>query len=100
MVYILDKLIMLYRLRPGVTIEDYKHWSLEVDQKITPFQPGVKSFHVYELSSSSSYQIAEEIEVENADHYPPKTEAMNRVVSEWEKYCDATSVVTLRGKQI
>jgi hypothetical protein len=96
----MDKLLILYRLKPGVKLEDYKRWSREVDQKTTPFQPGVKSFQVYELGSNPLYHVAEDIEVEDADNYPPKTKAMNRVVGEWEKYCDASSVLTLRGKRI
>ena len=94
---------MMYRLKSGVKIDDYKKWSLEVDQKITPYQPGVKSFQVYEINrveNGAAYQILEDIDVEKAENYPPKTEAMDRVVAEWGKYCDASSVVTIHGQKI
>ena len=38
------KVFVMYKLKPGVSLEDYWKWSIEVDQKITPFQPGVYRF--------------------------------------------------------
>jgi hypothetical protein len=99
----MEKIIMMYRLKDGVEMADYKRWSLEVDQKTTPYQPGVKSFHVYEIGKvegGSAYQILEDIDVDKAGDYPPKTEAMNRVVAEWGNYCDASSVITIHGQRI
>ena len=39
----------MYKLKPGVKIEDYRKFSQDLDQKITPHQPGIKRFEVYEV---------------------------------------------------
>ena len=95
----MTKLIILYKLKPG-KIEDYRKWSRERDQKITPDQPGVNSFQVFELGPNSKYDIAELVDVDNPDNFPPKTEAMNKIVAEWESYGDPATLIALSGKQI
>ena len=33
----MQKVFVMYRLKPGVKIEDYRKWSISLDQKVTPF---------------------------------------------------------------
>ena len=66
----MQKIFVLYRLKKGVSLEQYKAWSREIDQRITPGQPGMIRFEVYEIKGAEkgepSVQIVEDIEVANA----------------------------------
>lgn len=103
----MQRVFMMYNLKPGVKMDEYKRWSREVDQKITPNQPGVRSFKVFEIKGAekgvSPYQIVENIEVESWEAWQKvvKSEAMKKVVSEWGNYGDADGQVTMiYGDQI
>ncbi len=64
-------LVAMYNLRKGVTMDDYKKFSRDLDQITTSRQPGVKSFKVYEIKPTDDqkpkYQIYELIDVESWD---------------------------------
>lgn len=64
----MQKIVYLYTLRKGVSIQDYEHFS-DLDQAITPKQPGVLKFEVLEIKGSNKdpvpYQIMEVIDVES-----------------------------------
>lgn len=66
----MQKIFVLYKLKPHVTLEQYKAWSREIDQRITPGQPGMIRFEVYEILGAEKgipfVQIVEDIEVEDA----------------------------------
>ena len=44
------KIVAMFNLKKNIDIEDYKKWSCEVDQKITPDQPGYRRFDIYEVN--------------------------------------------------
>ena len=67
----MHKISVMYRLKQGVNIEQYKQWSKEIDQRITPGQPGMIRFEVYEIKGSDNgepfVEVVEDIEVEDFD---------------------------------
>ena len=102
----MQKVIVLYNLKPGVQLEDYMEFSRAIDQVITPFQPGVIRFEVYAVKGSdrpeTPYQIMEDIEVESWEAWQATLNGagMKKVLEEWEKYGDGSSVVTLFGDKV
>jgi hypothetical protein len=84
----MHKMFVMYKLKPGVTIEQYRKWSKEVDQRITPGQKGMIRFEVYEMIGADKgepfVQIVEDIEVEDFDAW------MNTVRGEGMVYVEET----------
>ena len=102
----MPRVFLRYSLKPGVKMEDYKKWSLQVDQQITPKQPGVRRFEVYEIKGAEkgepSCQVMEDIEVDSWEAWQAalKGKGMERVVREWNEYGDADTVVSIWGEKI
>jgi len=110
------KIVAMFNLKKNVNIEDYKKWSCEVDQKITPDQPGYRRFDIYEVNgilqgpkppyhysrSKIPYQIVECIEVENQEtlERSQNSPAMSKVMKEWLEFVDPSSVIIQRVEQI
>jgi len=67
----MHKIFVMYRLKKGVTMDQYKQWSKEIDQRITPGQPGMIRFEVYEIKGADKgepfVEVVEDIEVEDYD---------------------------------
>ena len=65
----MHKIFVMYRLKKGVDMDQYKQWSKEIDQRITPGQPGMIRFEVYEIKGSEKdepfVEVVEDIEVED-----------------------------------
>jgi hypothetical protein len=63
----MHKIFVMYRLKDGVSMEQYKAWSREIDQRITPGQPGMIRFEVYAIEGAEKgepfVQVVEDIEV-------------------------------------
>ena len=81
----LERIIYFYRLKEGVTIEDFRKWSIEKDLPITSAQPGVQRFETFQVTSSgegeSRYDVMEyiethrvEVEAALANFAPPLSE--------------------------
>ena len=102
----MQRVFVMYKLKPGVSMDDYRKWSQEVDQKITPHQPGVKSFKVFEIKGAEKgtppYQIVEDIEVESWEAWQKVVsgEGMKKVITEWNNYGDADTLIAVYGDQI
>jgi len=102
----MQKVFVMYKLKPGVTVEQYRKWSVDIDQKITPFQPGCHRFEVYEIEGAekgkSPYQIIEDIDVESWEAWQKvvKSEDMKKVVKTWGDYGDESTLVVLFGKKV
>lgn len=102
----MQRVFVMYKLKPGAKMEEYKKWSREVDQKITPNQPSVHRFEVYEIKGaekgSSPYNIVEDIDVESFDKWQQtlKSKGMKKVVAEWDNYGDGSTVVMVFGEKI
>ncbi len=65
----MHKMFVMYNLKKGVTLEQYKSWSKEIDQRITPGQKGMVRFEVYEILGADEgepfVQIVEDIEIDD-----------------------------------
>ena len=102
----MQKVFVMYKLRPGVSIERYMEWSRTVDQVITPFQPGIQRFEVYRIKGAekgqSPYDIVEDMEVDSWEAYQETVAGpgMARVVKDWNELADPNSAVVIFGDKI
>lgn len=85
-----------YRLKPGVTREEYNTWSIETDQPIASRQPGVHRYEIYEVAEGDDapWDYAEVIDAdsrkawEKVNGYPE----MQPVAARFFELCDRASV--------
>lgn len=109
----MPKVIVFYKLKPGATIAQYRKFSKEIDQMITPKQKSVEKFEVFEVSDSITgsskpakknhpYEVFEIIDVTDFDEWVKTTQsdAFKKVVDGWGKVGDGPSLVMLGGKKI
>lgn len=103
----MQKVFVMYKLRPGVSLEDYTRWSREVDQAITPSQKGCIRFEVYAIEGEENggepqYQIVEDIEVESWDTWQKtlKGEGMAVVAEGFPEYADESTVQLIYGSRV
>jgi len=102
----MKKVLVMYKLKKGVSLEDYWKWSTELDQKITPFQPGVYRYEIFAIEGckqgESPYHIVEEIEIDSFEQWQEvvNSEPMKEVVKTWANYADESSLTTIYGKKI
>lgn len=102
----MQKVLVMYRLKAGVDIEDYKQWSRTRDQVVTPFESGVIRFEVYAIAGAEKgappYQIVEDIEVESWEAWQAAVQGpgMAPIVKEWDQFGDPDSLVVIYGDKI
>ena len=95
----MQRLIVMYNLKPGVSMEDYKKYSIEVEQKIVPSLPGVFRFEVFEVkdeeSSNTNSKIIEDVDVESKEAWQKAldSDVMKPVSEQWAKYGDVVLLV-------
>ncbi|MBB5956972.1 hypothetical protein FHS29_003565 [Saccharothrix tamanrassetensis] len=101
-----QKVYCLYKLKPGVSADEYVEWSKTVDQAITSRQDCVHRFRVFELAGSragaSPWDVVEDIEVESWDAWQAclATPEMAEVVEGFRRMADRDSAVTVFGDEI
>jgi len=101
-----QKVFVMYKLKPGVSLEDYMKWSVTLDQLITPFQPGVIRFEVYAikgaLEGDAPYTIVEDVEVDSWETWVAVTqgEGMKQIADTWGDYGDASTLTMIYGDKI
>jgi len=96
---------MLYKLNEGVTIDEYREWSLTRDQPTLTARDGIKSYRVYDVESSdgsSEFHVVESVEVSDWDTWREVTStgSMVPIGEDFARLVDVSSVVALRGEQI
>jgi len=102
----MERVFVIYNLKPGVSIDEYRKFSIDIDQKITPNQAGIDKQEIYSIKRADTeypkFQIVEIFDVDSWEAYKKimGSEVMKPVFKEWEKYCDTSSVVTLYGEKI
>jgi hypothetical protein len=102
----METLFVLFKLKPGVSMEDYRQFSQRVDQKATTSCPDVFQFRVHEVKvvarGEQQYQVAEMIDVESYAAWRRfwDGEDMRAVRTEWGKLCDADSMLLLCTERI
>ena len=107
------KVIVFYKLKPGATLAQYRKFSKEIDQIITPKQKSVEKFEVFEVTDSIQgagkpakknhpYEVFEIIDVTDFDAWVKTTqsEAFKKVAEGWAKVGDGGTLVMLGGEKI
>ena len=102
-----QKVFVMYRLRTDVSLDDYVAWSKEVDQRITPGQPGIQRFEVYAIEGHDGegdpqIQIVEDIEVESWEAFQQAAagDGMAYIRETFPRLADEASVITIYGSRI
>ena len=109
----MSKVVVIYKLKPGATMEQYKKFSKEIDQIITPKQKVVEKFEVFEVTDylqgsgapekkNPPYQIIEIIDVKDFGEWVKTTqsEGFKKVTDGWAKVGDGGTLVMLGGEKI
>ena len=99
----MQKIVNLFKLKPGISVEEYMKWSREVDQKTVRQQKGVSKFEVFVVKGSNTnepYQILEVMEAESFEVWQKilETDVMKNVLKQWDKLADGSSVITYYGE--
>jgi hypothetical protein len=99
------KLFLFYRLREGITPEEYREWSLTRDQPTLKGCEGIAEYRVFAVEDpdgKSSYAVMEHVDVSDWDTWKRVTSTgpMVSVGEDFQRLVDTTSVVTLRGEEI
>ena len=100
------RVFISYRLKDGVSRDEYRKWSREVDKVIASRQPGVRSYKIFEIQGAGKgepgFDYMEDIEAdsreawEKVNGYPE----MKEVVDGWMKLCDPDSVQVTYGTEV
>lgn len=102
-------LLMMYKLRTGRTIEEYRKYSKEVDQKIWKEEvlgkiPGIRSYTVYEVKGGDPkppYDIIEDIEVDNLEAWHRFLKTVGEKTGPpWREISDESSMRLAYAEQI
>ena len=54
----MHKIFVMYKLKSGVSLDQYKAWLNEIDQPITPCQPGMIRFEVSHRGGFAAWSAA------------------------------------------
>lgn len=102
----MHKVFVMYRLKKGVSMEQYQQWSMEIDQRITPGQPGLIRFEVYQIKGAEKgepfVEVVEDIEVEDFDGWMKtcREAGMAYVVETAGKFIDESTLKVIYGERI
>jgi len=101
------RIYVLYRLKDGVSRDQYIDWSLSTDQKITPGLEAIMRFRVRQVIETiegpeNQFDIIEEIDVTSVEDWQRglESEHMRKVQEEWPHYADTTSAVIVAAEPI
>ncbi len=116
----MERVFNMYRLKAGVSIEEYIKFSQDLDQVVTAHRPGVLSFEAHiiagsaegsevaigadptALSSNVPYHVIETIDVANwaAWMRVVASDEMAPVRDAWELVADSTTTRMILGRPI
>jgi hypothetical protein len=99
------KLFLFYRLRDGVTPEEYREWSSGRDQPTLKGCEGINAYRVFEVEDpdgKTGYQVMEHVDVEDWQTWKTVTSTgpMVPIGEDFQRLVDVDTVVTLRGEEI
>lgn len=100
------RIFVMYKLKPETSVEDFKKFSKELDHKVTPRQPGVRSFDTFAITGAEKgqppYHIIDVLEVNSFDQWlkVAGSDGMKPVFEQWNKLADESSVLTIYGEKI
>ena len=102
----MPKVIVLYRLRPGISKSEFEQWSRDVDQKVMIRQPGVTRYEIYRIEGahdgSPAYDYAENIDVEDWEQWQGREdwEDLKPLVPAFERMVESEKMVMLWGERV
>lgn len=103
----MQKVIITYKLADGVALDEYRKWSLEVDQRITAYEPSIARCEPHVVDSvdpaGTVIHIFEDIDIDSWDAYQEMSrtsEPMKIVMEGFNRLVDLDSVVTICGSRI
>ena len=99
----MQTMIMVYKLKKGITLEEYKKFSHEVDQPLVNSLDVVKEFNVYfVLGPDKIWDIFEVIKLNSYKVWEEATQTgkMKKHDIEWKKYVDTDSIKFVFGEKI
>jgi hypothetical protein len=94
----MQKLIVTYKLLPGVSLYQHKVWSCAVEQRITATEPAVIRFEVYAVEGAHGGEpycdIIENIELESYDAFAKvlEGEGMRYCMETFPRFVDVSTV--------
>lgn len=102
-----ERIIVTYRLRPGVTIADYTRWSLAVDQPASRRQPGVLGFEPHAVQgtldgSDAGFDVFELVTVDRWEAFPTMltADSMAEVGASIGDFVDLASIRVVHGSPV
>jgi len=99
----MQTVMMVYNLKKGVSLEEYKKYSVEVDQPLVKSLPSVKEFNVYfVIGPDKVWDIFETIIIEKWEKFEEETqtEEMLEADKEWRDWIDEDSLRIVFGEKI
>ncbi len=102
----MQRVIVGYKLQPGVTIGQYSAWSLSTDQPVAGVQPGILGFEPNAVDKEASPDSAWDVfEVVTVDAYASfqamlKADAMEPVNATIAQYVDFSTLTLVAGTPI
>ena len=109
----MSKVVVIYKLKPGATMAQYKKFSREIDQMITPKQKVVEKFEVFQVTQylqgtggiekkNPPFEVFEIIDVKDFGDWIKTTQSagFKPVGDGWAKVGDAGTLIMLSGEKI
>lgn len=95
------RLIVLFNLKPGVSVADYEEWAKTRDIPVVRALPSIDDFQVYRTKgvlgseAAAPYAYIEIIDVADMDGFGKDvaTEAMQANVAEFNGFADAPAII-------
>lgn len=103
----MKKVFVMYQLNKEVSLDEYIAYSKQVDQRITPGQPGIQRFEVYVIEGHDAegepeYHIIEDIEVDSWEKFKAAVDGdgMAYIGETFPLYADISTMKTFYGSRI
>ncbi len=100
------KIFVLYRLKDGVSFDEYQRWSLEADQPTLRAFEEITHFSVHSTTaadeSTATYTVVETIEIESAEAWRAVASSadLQALGPAFERFVDPNSLCILHGEEI
>lgn len=100
------RVFTLYRLNKGIDLEEFKRWSVAVDQPTCHRMESCNRFEVHLISGESTgklqFDVIEDIEVESWEGWQrdQASEGFSQIREEWPRFGDGASLVSFECEKI
>jgi hypothetical protein len=96
------RLIVLFNLKPGISVADYEAWARSTDLPTVNALPSVSAFRVFKTTGklgtneAAPYSYVEIIDVDDMDQFwqDVSTETMEKIAAEFAAMADVTFITT------